>query len=154
MGLLKHFLGIGEVVAGVVVLGGEFEGFLIVVDSLLELLQSLAAVFFLEAGLQVTVAAVVEYLATLVGVEVGLLQGAVVVLDGFVVLLLPVEGVAEVVLGTVGGAVVVQGAAVVHFGPVVALCLVFPVSLAGLFAHGAALCRHDGEENQKVKTYS
>ena len=147
--LLQQFFCVGEVVARVVVFGSEFQGFLIVVYGLLELLQTLGPVFFLETGFQVAVAAVVQYLAALLGVEVGLLHGAVVVLDGFVVFLLPVEGIAQIILSAVGSAVVVQGAAVVDFSAVVALCLVFSVALSGFFAHGAVLGHRGREQHEK-----
>ena len=141
LSLLEHFFCVGEVVAGVVVFGGEFEGFLIVVDSLLELLHSVSSVFFLQSCFEVAVAAVVEDVAAFFFGEAGLLECAVVVLDGFVVFLLTVECVAEVVLGTVGGAVAVERAAVVDFGAVVVLRFVFAVAFSGFFAHVAALSR-------------
>ena len=141
--LLEHLFGVGEVVAGVVVFGREFEGLLVVVDRLLELLHAFGTVLFVKTGLQVAVATVVENLAALLVFEAGLGEGMVVVLYGFVVLFLSVEGVAEVVLGAIGCAVLVECTAVVDFGTIVVLRLVLAVASAGLFAHGAALSRKE-----------
>ena len=139
LGLLKHFLGVGEVVAGVVVLGSEFKGFLIVVDGLLELLHAFGTVFFLETGFKVAVAAVVKYAAAFFVGEAWLSEGFVEVVDGFVVFLLTVECVAEIVLSPVSVAVLVECTEVVDFGAVVFLGFVFAVAFAGFFPDGAVL---------------
>ena len=144
LGLLKHFLGIGEIVAGVVVLGSGFKGFLIVVDGLLELLHAFGTVFFLETGFKVAVAAVVKYAAAFFVGEAWLSEGFVEVVDGFVVFLLTVECVAEIVLSPVSVAVLVECTEVVDFGAVVFLGFVFAVAFAGFFPNGAVL---RGEKN-------
>ena len=148
LGLLQHFEGIGEVVAGVVVLGVEFEGFLVVVYGLFELVHSFGAVFFFQSGLEIAVALVVEDTAAGFVVKVLLLDGLFEVLCGLLVFFLTVERVAQIVVCAVGGAVVVQCTAIVHLGFVVALRPVFAVAFAGLLAGGAALCRRNCRQKQ------
>ena len=92
--LLEQFLGIGQVVAGVVVLRVEFQCLLVVGDGLLELLHTFGSVFLLQACLEVAVATVVEDTAACFLVQPGMLKGLAVMLCRLLILLLAIEGVA------------------------------------------------------------
>ena len=101
LALLQQSLCIRQVIAGVVVLGVQFQRLAVVVDGLLEVLSAVFTVG--ETRLEVAVATVVEYALPLCGVEVFALQCLSIVLGGLCVVLLAVEGVAQVVVtGPIG----------------------------------------------------
>ena len=138
LALLQQSLCIRQVIAGVVVLGVQFQRLAVVVDGLLEVLSAVFTVG--ETRLEVAVATVVEYALPLCGVEVFALQRLSVVLGGLCVVLLAVEGVAQVVVAGPVGTVSIQRFAVVQFCFVVLLFFVLSVALTHGFARGAVLC--------------
>ncbi len=144
LGLLKQTSGIGQVVARVVVLGVEFQRFLIGVDGLLELLHALLAVF--HACLEETVALVVEGVGTLLVGDFGCLERLVVVAHGIGVFLLPVEGIGEVELAAIVEAVTLESPAIGDFRLVVFLFLVVAVAVAELVAVGLS---RDGDAQRE-----
>ena len=149
--LLLHLLekapGEGEVVAGVVVLGVELQGFLIRIEGFLE--QFLLLV--LHAGLEQAVAAVVQRVGATAVAGFGVGQGLFVVVSGIVVFPLSIEGAAEIVLAAGVGGVALQSTAVGDFGLVVAFLVILAVAFAQLMAR--SLCRNGELQDQKGQQY-
>lgn len=128
--LLQQAEGVGEVVAGVIVLRVKLEGFLIAFDGLLQALPLLG----LLGRLEVAIPLIVECLGSLFLAEVLTCKRLGIVTGGFVIFFLPIKGIGEIVLSAEVGGVAFQSTAVCHFRVVVALLVVGTVALTQLVA--------------------
>ena len=137
--LLQQAAGVGQVVAGVVVLGFQLQRLLVGSHGLLEVLHALSPFVVGQSGLHQAVAFVVEGARALVVVDIGCREGLVVVAGGFVVFLLPVEAVGQVVLSAEVVAVAFQSAAVGRLGLVEVFLVVGAVAFAQRVAAGLRL---------------
>ena len=141
--LLQQAACICQVVASIFVLGVEFQGFLITVDSLLQTFHLLR----LLGSLQIAVALIVQGLGSLLLGDTLTAEGLLVMAGSLSVLLLPIERVGQVVLPTEVGRVAFEGPAVGHLSIVIALLVVGTVAFAQLMTAG--LGRRRKTENEQ-----